>query len=206
MPSLGDSAFIFVLALLLFGPKKLPELARQLGKLMGEFRRASNEFRMQMEDELRISEQAERQKEIAAIQAAAPVTPAIDPVETNSIAPPTFDPANPELAAHFPATPAEEIVDPLSDHPHMRPSAPEVVAEVAAEPEPHPIAASGSLQMRPPKTGMPFAQTMGTQPSRLPQTDTSASLSPLFNSIPHETPAEMPTADATAPIEASPHG
>ena len=48
MPSFGDTALIALLALLLFGPKKLPELARQLGKLMGEFRRASNEFRMQM--------------------------------------------------------------------------------------------------------------------------------------------------------------
>ena len=67
MPSLGDSAVIFILALLLFGPKKLPELARQLGKLMAEFRRASNEFRMQMEDELRIAEQADQQKKIAAI-------------------------------------------------------------------------------------------------------------------------------------------
>jgi sec-independent protein translocase protein TatB len=77
MPSLGDSAFIFLLALLLFGPKKLPELARQLGKLMAEFRRASNEFRMQMEDELRIADQAEQQKKIAAMEAAAPVTPAL---------------------------------------------------------------------------------------------------------------------------------
>jgi sec-independent protein translocase protein TatB len=77
MPSLGDSAFIFLLALILFGPKKLPELARQLGKLMAEFRRASNEFRMQMEDELRIADQAEQQKKIAAMEAAAPVTPAL---------------------------------------------------------------------------------------------------------------------------------
>ena len=45
MPSFSDSAFIFVIALLLFGPKKLPELARYVGKLMAEFRRASNEFR-----------------------------------------------------------------------------------------------------------------------------------------------------------------
>ena len=45
-----------ILALLLFGPKKLPELARQLGKLMADFRRASNEFRTQMAEELRISE------------------------------------------------------------------------------------------------------------------------------------------------------
>ncbi|MDR3735866.1 MAG: twin-arginine translocase TatA/TatE family subunit, partial [Acidobacteriaceae bacterium] len=49
MPGFGDYFFIFVLALILFGPKKLPELARQFGKLMGEFRRASNEFKMQME-------------------------------------------------------------------------------------------------------------------------------------------------------------
>ena len=82
MPSFQDSAVIFFLALLLFGPKKLPELARQLGKLMGEFRRASNEFRMQMEDELRASEQAEQQKKIAEMQAAAPVTPAIPEVSS----------------------------------------------------------------------------------------------------------------------------
>ena len=85
MPSFQDSAIIVFLALLpLFGPKKLPELARQLGKLMGEFRRASNEFRMQMEDELRIAEQADQQKKIAAMQAAAPVTPALPETTTPS--------------------------------------------------------------------------------------------------------------------------
>src|SRR5882724_4903182 len=68
MPSFGDSIFIFVLALMLFGPKKLPQLARQLGKLMAEFRRASNEFRIQMEDELRIADQEEHQKKVDALQ------------------------------------------------------------------------------------------------------------------------------------------
>ena len=67
MPSLGDSVFIFVLALMLFGPKNLPKLARQLGKLMAEFRRASNEFRMQMEDELRVEEQKEHQAKVEAM-------------------------------------------------------------------------------------------------------------------------------------------
>src|SRR5882757_8525052 len=94
MPSFGDSAFIFILALLLFGPKKLPELARQLGKLMGEFRRASNEFRMQMDEELRLSEQAEQQKKIAAMEAAAPPTPSITDGSENTIASPTE--SNPE--------------------------------------------------------------------------------------------------------------
>ena len=90
MPSFGDSAFIFILALLLFGPKKLPELARQLGKLMAEFRRASNEFRMQMDEELRLADQAEQQKKIAAMEAAAPVTPPI-----GEIAPETPYPQEP---------------------------------------------------------------------------------------------------------------
>src|ERR1700722_4231164 len=89
MPSFQDSAILVFLALLLFGPKKLPELARQLGKLMAEFRRASNEFRMQMEDELRIADQEEQRKKIAAMEAAAPVLPAISAGE-NIVTPPAL--------------------------------------------------------------------------------------------------------------------
>jgi sec-independent protein translocase protein TatB len=69
--SLPDTIFIFGLALVIFGPKKLPEIGRQLGKLVLEFRRASNEFKMQIEEELRAAEVADRQKQIAA-----PVAPA----------------------------------------------------------------------------------------------------------------------------------
>ncbi|HEX7158601.1 MAG TPA: twin-arginine translocase TatA/TatE family subunit [Edaphobacter sp.] len=98
MPSLGDSAFIFFLALLLFGPKKLPELARQLGKLMAEFRRASNEFKMQMEEELRLADQAEQQKKTAALEAAAP-SPAT-PVENTIATPATVVDDPPEIAPH----------------------------------------------------------------------------------------------------------
>ncbi|MEO7029050.1 MAG: twin-arginine translocase TatA/TatE family subunit, partial [Acidobacteriaceae bacterium] len=90
MPSLQDSALIFIIALLLFGPKKLPVLARELGKWIGEFRRASNEFKMQMEEELRISEQTERQEKLAAIEAAAPPAPALEGV-------PTEEPEHPHL-------------------------------------------------------------------------------------------------------------
>lgn len=70
----ADSIVIFLLALILFGPKKLPEIARQIGKLMVEFRRASNEFKAQIDEELRAMEQQERQKklEAATTQASAP--------------------------------------------------------------------------------------------------------------------------------------
>jgi sec-independent protein translocase protein TatB len=75
----GDTIFIFCLALIIFGPKKLPEIGRQIGKLMVEFRRASNEFKMQIEEELRVSDEAERQKEISAAATMLPTpTPAID--------------------------------------------------------------------------------------------------------------------------------
>jgi TatA/E family protein of Tat protein translocase len=72
--SLPDTIFIFGLALVIFGPKKLPEIGRQLGKLVLEFRRASNEFKMQIEEELRAAEFADRQKQIAT----PPVTPVSD--------------------------------------------------------------------------------------------------------------------------------
>src|ERR1700744_829107 len=92
MPGFGDYIVIFVLALILFGPKKLPELARQVGKLMAEFRKASNEFKMQMEEEMRISERAEQEKKIAALATAAPppastdVIPATAAVDAPAIA------------------------------------------------------------------------------------------------------------------------
>jgi sec-independent protein translocase protein TatB len=64
--SLPDTIFIFIVALIIFGPKKLPEMAKQLGKLMGEFRRASNEFKFQIEEELRQAEMTGHTKDLDA--------------------------------------------------------------------------------------------------------------------------------------------
>jgi len=49
----GEIFFIMLLALILFGPRKLPEIARTIGKFMAEFRRASNEFQGQIHEEVR---------------------------------------------------------------------------------------------------------------------------------------------------------
>ena len=48
----SEMVFLFILALLIFGPKKLPEVGRQIGRFMNEFKRASNEFRSQIETEI----------------------------------------------------------------------------------------------------------------------------------------------------------
>src|SRR5664279_5704829 len=62
--SLGfeNSILLMVLALVVFGPRKLPEIGRRIGKIMYEVRKASNDFKFQMEDELRTAEDAERRK------------------------------------------------------------------------------------------------------------------------------------------------
>ena len=60
-----EMMFIFMLALILFGPKKLPEIGRTIGKALGEFKRASRDFQMQIEDEVRKLElEADFQKAI----------------------------------------------------------------------------------------------------------------------------------------------
>lgn len=135
MPSIADSAVIFILALMLFGPKKLPQLARQLGKLMAEFRRASNEFRMQMEDELRVEEQKEHQKKVDAMAGPPSTLP---------------DPEHPHLPApdaDGEATPPDYEADHGSVHDGTAP-----------------IAESGDLRMMPPSTGLPVQSAYGTTP------------------------------------------
>jgi sec-independent protein translocase protein TatB len=59
---MADSLILMVMALVVFGPRRLPQIGRQIGKLMYEFRKASNDFKFQMEEELRVSEEADRRK------------------------------------------------------------------------------------------------------------------------------------------------
>jgi len=57
--------FLALLALILFGPRKLPEMARQLGRFMAEFKRASNEFQHQIHEEIRKLDAEDSAKTIA---------------------------------------------------------------------------------------------------------------------------------------------
>src|SRR6187455_58719 len=59
---------ILVLALIIFGPRKLPELSRSLGRSINEFKKASNELRSTLEDEIRVEERKEQQSKVEAEQ------------------------------------------------------------------------------------------------------------------------------------------
>ena len=81
-----DSLILMVLALVVFGPRRLPQIGRQIGKLMYEFRKASNDFKFQMEEELRNAEEAdrrkkeeERQRSLAALAASEQASVSADP-------------------------------------------------------------------------------------------------------------------------------
>lgn len=95
--SLGGSEviFIFILALLLFGPRRLPEIGRTLGKAVGEFRKATQDFRMNLEREVELDKLKDATRGIEsalnptlargairdAVMGGSPVTPPTPPAE-----------------------------------------------------------------------------------------------------------------------------
>jgi len=126
MLSLPHLVILFVIALMVFGPQKLPELARMLGKATAEFRKMTNDFRYALEDEVRELERNTRirEEEIAAAARAAqaPVPmPSISPegsvpretadpaVPVPSVEPQNESSPSPQAASDLPQPPTEQV-------------------------------------------------------------------------------------------------
>ena len=115
MLSVPHMIVVFVVVLVVFGPKKLPELARGLGKLMAEFRKASMDFKTAFEEEMRDLERqallAERKK---AAEAAAAGAVAAEPAQ-----PPALPSSSAEIPANNPSAdaPASEtpVITPVAE-------------------------------------------------------------------------------------------
>jgi sec-independent protein translocase protein TatA len=75
---MAEMVVIFLIALLVFGPRKLPELGKSLGRSLAEFKRASNELRNTLEDEVRIEEQREQAARTSTQAPPAAAEPAAD--------------------------------------------------------------------------------------------------------------------------------
>jgi sec-independent protein translocase protein TatB len=103
MLSFPHLVVLFVIALVIFGPQKLPELARMLGKATAEFRKMTNDFRFALEDEVR---ELERQTRIRDEEIATAARAAQTPVPMPSPAPEGAVPREtPDAAVTAPAEP-----------------------------------------------------------------------------------------------------
>jgi sec-independent protein translocase protein TatB len=128
--SFSMTIFLFFLALIVFGPKKLPEIARQAGKLLAELRRASNEFKSQIETEISHLEVEKTKQTVSA-----PSAPPPGAVASMSLNPATPASASSVDGATLAAT-AESAVtpDPAASMPTAVASTPESIAESANTP------------------------------------------------------------------------
>lgn len=90
--------FILVIALIVFGPKKLPEIGKSIGRMMNEFRKASNDFRRTLEDEV----EADKTRSSETAPPAAPEYTAPTPWEPTPAPEPAPEPASAAAPAEAP--------------------------------------------------------------------------------------------------------
>ncbi|HLK03027.1 MAG TPA: twin-arginine translocase TatA/TatE family subunit [Candidatus Acidoferrum sp.] len=111
MFSVPHMIVLFIVVLVVFGPHKLPELARGLGKLMAEFRKASTDFKLAFEEEMRNVErqarEAERKKQMDAAAASAATA---EPSPATATATGSDDSALPQIAETI-----EPVISPVSE-------------------------------------------------------------------------------------------
>jgi sec-independent protein translocase protein TatB len=141
MLSIPHLVVIFLIALIVLGPEKLPQVARVLGKAMADFRRITTDFRVQIEDEMRDMERHTRVQQMTPAEASpyhptdpellgavpASAAPAMPAPSTSAEVPPPpagFTSGSPEPASPAPATPAAATAAPAAPAPATVPEKP----------------------------------------------------------------------------------
>jgi sec-independent protein translocase protein TatB len=111
MFSVPHLVIIFIVVLVVFGPHRLPELARGLGKMMAEFRKASTDFKMAFEEEMRTIERQAREVEFKKSQEAATAASSAQQPATLGT------PAGAETPKILPetVTPPEPVISPVTE-------------------------------------------------------------------------------------------
>jgi sec-independent protein translocase protein TatB len=188
-----DTMIVMIMALVVFGPRRLPKIGRQIGKLMYEFRKASNDFRFQMEEEMRMAEEADRRKreeeERQRALAAAP------PAQIEASTTPAETPAAP-AAEEYPAGSEPDSSYSYDDaaNEHYQQEAP--VAETAPEAAPEAQPEPAPLRVQPPATGEPVPAASPTSRATAPP---APSAEPAQESSPAPgAPELLPSGDEAA--------
>jgi len=113
---------VFVVVLVVFGPQKLPELARGLGKLMAEFRKASTDFKTAFEEEMRDLERQARETERKKIAQAPVEASGGTTSDSQTIGTPPTEPVVAPVAESVPHS-STETLEAKSDDPSSSVSA-----------------------------------------------------------------------------------
>jgi len=139
-----EMLFILVLVLLVFGPKRLPEVGKMVGKGLGEFRRASNELKRSIQTELALEELEEtpRRRRLPPVAASRPQPVSMDP-------PDEVAPEEAPDADEIGAAPAAGTVPQGPVQPPGEPAAPELVTA-------EPLAPAAGEETPAPPTASPF--------------------------------------------------
>jgi sec-independent protein translocase protein TatB len=141
---------VFLVVLVVFGPQKLPELARSLGKLMAEFRKASGDFRSAFEDEMR---DLERQARVAELRKQAEAAAAVNDIGKSQPAATLGSPAGTEaLPEPYPETR-------MTEAPVIKPESEAVARLDASSGESVPGNGSGNADSKPPESTTPGDST-----------------------------------------------
>jgi sec-independent protein translocase protein TatB len=184
-----DTLFLMLLALVVFGPRRLPEIGRQIGKLMYEFRKVSNDFKFQMEEELRASEEADRQRKLQAAAAADEAKTLPEPAPVAQLEPgagtTVIDPA---YAAALEAENAAKITEDKASAEEA--VAPAVAGEVRGEPRRFP-------HIQPPVTGETIAAQKPFR-GRVEEAATETGDGPKEPAQPQEAPAIVDSSGVSA--------
>jgi len=173
--SMPDTLILMVLALVVFGPRRLPKIGRQLGKLMYEFRKASNDFKFQMEEELRQAEEADRrqkeEEERKRALAAAPPQPQLEQTTSQTVEPPPSAPeaqSPPSVESPYPSesTYPDLAAEATRPEESIQPAAPEVDSPSTSE-SGTPVSIDTVPRILPPSTGEKVAaERPGAQPQQ----------------------------------------
>ena len=116
---------IFVVALIVFGPRKLPEIGKSLGKMMAEFRRASNEFRSTIESEVEAEKIRESMRiDLPKVDLGATASPAPPPTPSAADYPGGPDSPAPAVVETGPETAPEAVPETVSREPASTPIEP----------------------------------------------------------------------------------
>ncbi len=194
MANLGmaDTLLLMVLALVVFGPRRLPQIGRQIGKLMYEFRKASNDFKFQMEEELRQAEEADRRKkeeeERQRALAAAPPAPQLEAPAASAV----------DSTAPTPETPAESPYPGETTYPDL---AADATRPEDAQPEDLTASAveAARLRIQPPSTGEVVTANPPGQPAQQAEL-----FEPPAEPVAESTTAPAPEDAATTPASDNP--